>query len=307
MSHSLLHDPAPVLPMANRQDMTQALKAAMGRGSGMAAGKLGLSEQAMLLYPTLLDRCPTERQQQALTLQTRQHCAVQMGIFPNDREGMLAYGELHARASRELDFVGLVGGRLEADLLRELQPMGQTISLYDLEPDRSIPDQSNNCYLPTLSDKRVLLVSSIAEFLCTRASAQIFEAVWAKTGKPWFAPAQVLPLQFPYTYALDTQSRFVSSQHLLHWILERINPADFDVALIAGSSLGIPIAAAIKTMDRSAIALGGALQVLFGVGGKRWWSDANWQRDYITPAWVRVPADLVPKVAGPYVDDGAYW
>lgn len=61
----------------------------------------------MVQYPTLLDRCPTERQQQALTLQTRQHCAVQMVIFPNEREEILAYGELHARASRQLDFIGL--------------------------------------------------------------------------------------------------------------------------------------------------------------------------------------------------------
>lgn len=307
MTHSLLHNPAPVRPTANRSILTHALKAALAQGAGFAAGKLGLSEQAMLLYPTLLDRCRSERQQHALTLQTRLHCAVQMGVFPSDREGMLAFGELHAQASRALDFVGLVRGRLENDLLQHLQPLGQTISLQDLEPDRSIPDQSSQCYLPLLRNKRLLIVSSIAELLCERANAETFEAVWAKTGKHWFAPAQVRPLQFPYTYAIDTQSRFGSSQQLLNWILEQINPADFDVALIAASSLGIPIAAAIKAMDRCAIALGGSLQVLFGVGGKRWWSDANWQRDYITSAWVSVSPDQVPKVAGPYVDDGAYW
>lgn len=307
MSHSLLQNSTPIRPTATRRELIHALTSALSHGSGMAAGKLGLSEQALLHFPTLLARCPTARHQHALTLQTRRHCAVQMGIFPSDKEAMLAYGELHARASADLDFIGLVGGRLEADLLEQLQLSGQTISLLELEPDRSIPDQSDQCYLPVLRDQRVLLISSIAELLCARANADTFEAVWAKTGKRWFAPTQVTALQFPYTYAHDTQCRFGSSQNLLHWILEQINPAEFDVALIAGSSLGIPIAAAIKAMDRCAIALGGSLQVLFGVGGKRWWTDANWQRDYITPAWVSVPAELVPKVDGLFVDDGAYW
>ena len=60
-------------------------------------------------------------------------------------------------------------------------------------------------------------------------------------------------------------------------------------------------------MNRSAIALGGALQVLFGVGGRRWWNDPHWQEHHITPAWISVPADQVPQVAGGYADGGAYW
>jgi len=185
--------------------------------------------------------------------------------------------------------------------------MGKTINLLELEPDRSVPDRSEHCWLPALRGKRVLIVSSIAELLCQRANQSTFEAVWANSGKPWFAPAQVLPLSFPYCYDLRTQQRFGRSDNLLEWIHEQIDPAKFDVALIAGSSLGIPIAATIKGMNRSAIALGGALQVLFGVGGQRWWNDPHWRKHHITPAWISVPADQVPQVAGGYVDGGAYW
>ena len=35
-----------------------------------------------------------------------------------------------------------MAGRLEADLLDQLQPKGQMISLLELEPNRSVPDQS---------------------------------------------------------------------------------------------------------------------------------------------------------------------
>lgn len=307
MITSLLHRHHRVEPEASRSDLILALRSALKQDAGFAAGKLGLSEQALLLYPALLERCHTPQQRLALTLQTRQHCAVQMGLFPSSQEGMLSYAQRHATATRELDFLGLVGGRLEADLLDQLRPMGQTINLLELEPDRSIPDRSEHCWLPELRGKRVLIVSSIAELLCQRANQSTFEAVWAKSGKSWFAPAQVLSLHFPYCYDVRTQQRFGSSENLLEWIQQKIDPATFDLALIAGSSLGIPIAAAIKGMNRSAIALGGALQVLFGVGGLRWWNDPHWREHHITPAWISVPSDQVPQVAGGYVDGGAYW
>ncbi len=304
---SIVADHRLVRPSATRTDLAASLRASLHGGTGLAAGKLGLSEQAMLAYPFLLERCRDARQEAALTAQTRAHCTVQMGVFPADRDAMLGFATLHAAATRSLDFVGLAQGRLEADLIRELRIPGRTLSLLDLEPDRSVPDDSNSCYLPELAGRRLLIVSSIANLLCDRANRTTFEAVWAKTGKPWFAPAEVRALEFPYTYDVDTQRRFGTSANLLNAIVERIDPGTFDVALIAGSSLGVPIAAAIKEQGRCAIALGGSLQVLFGVGGKRWREDPVWQRDHITEAWTDVREDQVPRVATYHVEGGAYW
>ena len=307
MDNGLLRDRRPVVSDASRADLACALRAALAHRTGLCAAKLGRSEQAMLLYSTLLGRCTGPRQRIALDANVRHHCAVQMGVFPSDPEALLEFAALHARATRELDFLGLVGGELEGDLLAELRHAGRTISITDLEPDRSSPDRGGDCYLPELAGKRLLIVSSIAELLCERANRTTFEAVWAKTGKPWFTPLQVRPLQFPWTYDVDTQRRFGRSQNLLHWIVERLDPAGFDVALVAGSSLGVPVAAAIKGMNRAAIALGGALQVLFGVGGRRWWSRPDWQQRYVTPAWISVPPRLVPRVSQWDVEGGAYW
>jgi len=52
----------PVRPVAKRSDLARALRSALDGGAGFAAAKLGRSEQAMLLYPTLLERCRLERQ-----------------------------------------------------------------------------------------------------------------------------------------------------------------------------------------------------------------------------------------------------
>jgi hypothetical protein len=50
----------------------------------------------------------------------------------------------------------------------------------------------------------------------------------------------------------------------------------------------------VKARGKAAIALGGHLQVLFGVGGRRWWERPDWQRDYINDAWIEVPDRYKP-------------
>jgi hypothetical protein len=307
VNDSLLVNDYPIFPNSTRTDLALALRRALKNSTGLAAGKLGLSEQAMLAFPFLLERCTSARQEAALTIQTRRHCAATLGVFPISRDTILEFSALHAEAVRSLDFLGLVEGRLEADLLNFLDYRGPTLSIFDLEPDRSVPDKSAACYLPELKDKRVLIISSAADLIRSRANEETFTATWAKTGKPWFNPEQVISLQFPYTYDIDTQRHFGSSIHLLEWIVDRIDPDTFDIALIAGASLGIPLAAAIKDMDRSALALGGALQVLFGVKGKRWRDDPEWVKNYFTDAWVDIPEDQVPRMPAGYCEDGAYW
>lgn len=307
MNSSLLIDDQPVSPRARRIDLALAIRLALEEQTGFAAGKLGVSEQAMLAFPFLLERCSSSLQRNALTVQTQRHCAASLGLFPSDTDSILQFSSLHADAVRSLDFLGLVKGRLEADVLDFLDYTGRTLSLLDFEPDRSLPDNSAACYLPELSGMRVLIISSIAELLCRRANHETFTTVWAKTGKPWFAPGQVTSLQFPYTYDSDTQRHFGSSVNLLESVIEQIDSTAFDVALVAGASLGIPLAAAIKGMNRSAIALGGALQVLFGVQGKRWRENPEWVENYFTDAWIEIPADQVPKMPAGYCEDGAYW
>jgi hypothetical protein len=289
---SLLVDKRRVQPNASRLDIALAVRQNYISGSGVAVGKLGVSEQAMLAYPSFLGRCVSERQSAALTMQTQKHYAAGSGLFPTDPATILEFSNFHAHASQSLDFLGLVG---------------RTISMLEMEPDRSIPDNSEGCYLPALRDQRVLIVSSMADLLCSRANESTFLATWAKTQKPWFYPAEVTSLSFPYAYDIDTQRHFGHSLNLLDWILERINPDDFDVALIAGGGLGIPIASAVKTMGRCAIALGGALQVLFGVRGKRWREDNEWKQNYFTDAWIDTPQNLVPRMLPGTADGGAYW
>lgn len=60
---------------------------------------------------------------------------------------------------------------------------------------------------------------------------------------------------------------------------EDIKNLDFDIALLGCGGYGLPLCNFIKTkMNKSSIYLGGGLQLLFGVMGKRWENNEFWKK-----------------------------
>ena len=85
----------------------------------------------------------------------------------------------------------------------------------------------------------------------------------------------------------------------------RVEPLQYDVALLGCGAYGLPMAARIRRQGRSAIHLGGSLQLLFGVFGRRW-ERFERQRSLLNDAWIRPLADDRP-VSYQAVEDGCYW
>lgn len=91
---------------------------------------------------------------------------------------------------------------------------------------------------------------------------------------------------------------------------EAIQRSDFDVALIGAGAYGLFLAAEVKRQRRTAIQVGGALQLLFGISGKRW-SDPNSPDSadvlpHINESWVTPRQSEVPNGAHK-VEGGCYW
>ena len=51
---------------------------------------------------------------------------------------------------------------------------------------------------------------------------------------------------------------------------KEISNIDFDIAIIGCGAYGLPIAAHVKRIGKKAIHIGGGMQLLFGILGKRW-------------------------------------
>lgn len=302
-------DDAPTNPSSPhrgaRQDFLGALRNALSEKSGFAAGKLGFSEQVWLQSCAEPDR--EIRSAQARRAAMRFHACTQAGVFPDSDEFVTQCGSAFMTSLAQMDFLAAHHSPLVDRVLERLDRRPSVIGFNDLEPNRSLPYEPMDCYLPDLQDRRVLIITTPADLLVQRAIPDIFTAVWKSTGCPWFYPASVEALSFTSVFDPSVREKFDSSLELESSICRDLARRDFDIALVGASAMGIPIVRHVKEMGKVGLSLGGHLQVLFGVQGRRWRDDPDWQRDYWNPSWLDMPTETYPRRGGWVVDDGAYW
>jgi hypothetical protein len=77
------------------------------------------------------------------------------------------------------------------------------------------------------------------------------------------------------------------------------------LAIVGAGCLSLPIVAGLKAKGITAIHMGGATQILFGIKGRRWLSHEIISRLF-NDAWVFPSADEVPDRAG-RVEGSCYW
>jgi hypothetical protein len=85
----------------------------------------------------------------------------------------------------------------------------------------------------------------------------------------------------------------------------QIAKCDFDIALLGCGAYGLPLASYIKQMGRQAIYMGGSLQLMFGIMGKRW-ENEEYVTKHVNEYWVRPSENERPKQSSK-VEDGCYW
>jgi len=92
---------------------------------------------------------------------------------------------------------------------------------------------------------------------------------------------------------------------VLESLKDEVSVCDFDVALIACGGYGMPLAGHIRMHGGTAIVLGGMLQLMFGIKGRRWDERPEIAKFY-NDAWV-YPADHEKPDCFKQVEGGCYW
>ena len=90
----------------------------------------------------------------------------------------------------------------------------------------------------------------------------------------------------------------------------QIDQHDYDICIIGCGAYGFPLAAHVKRMGKKSIHLGGSLQLLFGIRGKRW-ENPHYNSQYnfsqlMNEHWVR-PDDGEKPTGAMQVEGGCYW
>jgi hypothetical protein len=201
---------------------------------------------------------------------------------------------LHS-ALEKVDLLGFWDSPYQARLVAGLDPLPERCSLAALEPWwQSEP------WSAALAGRRVLVVHPFA----TSIERQFMRRL------ELFADPQVLPefelltLRPPLTLG-GANDGYASWSIALDDLLARVREIQFDVALLGCGAYGLPLAGAIKAMGRSALHLGGALQLLFGIRGRRWEAMPRFSA-LMNGSWVRPLPEETPAAA-PQVDGGSYW
>lgn len=100
---------------------------------------------------------------------------------------------------------------------------------------------------------------------------------------------------------MDFATWFDALDHMFVEALEK----PFDVALVGCGAYGFPLAARLKRAGKKVVHLGGVLQLLFGIQGKRWDNRPAYRVLY-NESWTRPSPEETPPSAS-QVDGGVYW
>lgn len=276
-------------------------------GDGIAIAKLGYSEQAMVVLPPTLvgESSPTRRA--AVTMALTTHAVVQGGVFPPDLDFLMQFSSDFAQA---LQAHSVLAGHDGIWLEPCRERVGHHLMHLDLDcldVRCTGADHLLEGLLHYMTGRRVVLVTSPAEFLAARASKETFESVWSGVGRRWFTPEAISTVSVPNIFDEERRAEFGSVNDILQFVVDRLRSVEFDVALIGASLIGPLIAAECARLGKVGASLGSQLQLLFGVHGRRWYGWPDLQGGVVNDSWVTLPEQYRPRASSFVADSGAYW
>ena len=218
------------------------------------------------------------------------------GIFPVEGSLLTRFSEIYSAALGEVDLLGFWQTSYQARWLASLPKRPLLAPLESLEPYFHPQPWSS-----ALAGRRVLVVHPFARSIASQ---------YRQHRQSLFTSPEILPefeldvLAPPQTLAPATGG-YADWQDALETVISQALARPFDVALLGCGAYGLPLGAAIKRAGRQAIHLGGSLQLLFGIRGRRWDALPSFQ-PLFTHDWVRPSAEETPQRAEA-VDAGCYW
>jgi len=212
------------------------------------------------------------------------------GFFPPSQEKIEQFCEMMLDDMKEVD---VLGSWLAEENFFDTELEAKKVHLKQLEPF-----YTKNPWSRALKGKKVLVVHPFAETI--KSQYQRRELL--------FDNKDVLP-QFDLKVVKAVQSiageetKFNDWFEALEFMKSEIDNIDYDFCLIGAGAYGFPLAAHVKRQGKKAIHLGGILQVLFGIKGRRF---DDLFSDFYNEFWVRPSEDEKPKNAHT-VENGCYW
>lgn len=228
------------------------------------------------------------------------------GFFPPNPENMQRFGEMMIKDAQEVD---LLGSWIKNEgYIYNYIKNAQIVHLRLLEPFWA----KKNPWTKALQRKKILVVHPFAQ----RIYKQYIERRTLLFDDPNILPSFDLQVIQAIQSLGGESNGFKDWFEALQYMKNEIDKKDYDICLIGCGAYAFPLAAHVKRQGKKAIHLGGALQLLFGIKGKRWenpnYGVKEWNIPYGSYAslmneyWVRSGNQGKPQNAS-QVEGGCYW
>lgn len=160
----------------------------------------------------------------------------------------------------------------------------------------------NNPWTHALRGKRILIISPFVESI--KEKIPVLNEIY---GKDLFPGCSFILLKPPQTQGDEPSQEFDIEFNSFCGQINMIKD-EFDVALCSCGGYGNPICAFIyKHLNKSAIYVGGVLQMYFGIYGNRWLKERkDIMQLYLNKHWSRPKLSEKPKSADK-IEDNCYW
>lgn len=151
-----------------------------------------------------------------------------------------------------------------------------------------------------IEGKKVLVVSPFVEFMEQQYKKK--DLLWEGIRIPEF---ELHTVKAVFWYDGYKDPRFKSWFEALDYLYRECMKQDFDIALLGCSTFSTPLALMFKEQGKQAVHVGGPLQLMFGIKGKRW---DEYFTDTYNEHWIELPEDTkVGNVDCLDMEGGSYW
>lgn len=218
------------------------------------------------------------------------------GFFPATEDNIDKFKHLYFSSITNIDALGVWFNSGEASIQKKYCPSCLLVELSAL--NSFLYDHP---YTSILKGKKVLVIHPFVNSI---------EHQYKKK-ETLFANQNVLPefnlilLKSPQTIA-GNHDGYADWFDAYQSMCNKIDSIDFDIAVLGCGAYGLPLGAYIKSKGKSAIHMGGALQLLFGIKGKRWVEEYDYGKTLFNENWI-YPLESDKPTGFSKVENGCYW
>ena len=219
----------------------------------------------------------------------------QSGFFPANNKMLSKFSRFYIEHIKNIDILGVWYKPGEDIIVQKYLSNTYLTPLKALEPYYFDEPWSNR-----LKGKKILVIHPFSDTIKSQYIS-CHRSLFNQEVLPDFSLDVIKAVQSLGT----SKTKYSTWFHAYDDMCNEISKKMFDVAIIGAGAYGLPLASFVKSLNKQAIHLGGATQILFGIKGKRWDNLPAVSRLY-NNYWTRPSSEEAVDKEN-QLEDGCYW